>query len=179
MNKEEIEYIKSCASIIQQSSDHNHIIEILERLQAVEMDIETLKATRIGAIVNKLTKRKELNATLKSVAWELVNDWKEIANAAVQQQNIQQTQYERYQREPSPPRYDEQPRGHRKRTISSMMGTESRSNSTNTNTNNDNDTTNSSHNHKRQRLGPQGRVDMVGPKRYSLHYNFQNTSICI
>merc|ERR1719385_111760 len=51
------------------------------------MTIGTLKATRIGVLINKLTGDSDMPSTVRTLAFTIVNEWKEIANAAVQQQN--------------------------------------------------------------------------------------------
>ena len=164
MNNAELDYIKSCASLLATMNDHAQIIEILERLQTVSISIQTLKSTRIGIIVNKLTKRDDLPTHIQQFAWKLVNEWKEIATAsAKEEQYIQQyktqNSFIKPQNVPEPtPSIDTSStapnlsiRRRRKRPLSSMLDSEQ----TNTNTpsvltSNSNSNTNSNHN-KRQR----------------------------
>jgi len=83
----EMDMINSCASLIHKSTDPSRIMDILERLQSVEMTIVTLKATRIGVIINKLAGDSKMPSNVRNFAFSIVNEWKEIANAAVQHQN--------------------------------------------------------------------------------------------
>lgn len=92
-----VEYVTTCASLIHQSSGPSQTMEILKRLQKVTITIETLKATRIGVIINKLAGDTKLPSNVRTLAFTIVNQWKEIANAAVQQQNNRPS--------PPPPNY--------------------------------------------------------------------------
>ena len=84
-------YITSCASLLSQSNDTEEIMDVLERLESVEITIETLKETRIGVIVNKLAKRNDIATKIQTFAWQLVNNWKEIATASVEQERLNPT----------------------------------------------------------------------------------------
>ena len=88
MSNEVVDRVNSCATVLQ-SEDQTRILETLNRLRTEQMDIDTLRATRIGAIVNKLTKRDDLNATVRELAGELVDEWKTIVNASVRAQGQQ------------------------------------------------------------------------------------------
>ena len=92
------------ANTIQQSNNDALILETLERLRAVNLDDDTLKATHIAAIVHALTKRDDLSASIHELASELVNDWKTVASAAVQQTQTQalQSLYDVHVRTPPP-----------------------------------------------------------------------------
>ena len=83
----DIEYVNTCASLIHQSSDPCRIMDVLQRLQSVQMTIATLKATRIGVIINKLAGDNKMPSNVRTLAFNIVKQWKEIANSAVQQQN--------------------------------------------------------------------------------------------
>eukprot|EP01084_Bolivina_argentea_P205628 351249_1 len=137
MNDPEIDFITTCAATLQQSSNHSQIMETLKQLQFIDMSIEKLKSTRIGAIVNKLTKRTNLPSKIHTFAWELVNNWKEIVTLSVtleQQQSNSNT-------------------NNKKRSLSPEPIT-----NTNTNTN----TNNSLNPHKRQRLSHGNNSMFVG-----------------
>ena len=131
-------FIKSCASLLQSSTDHAQIIEILERLQSVSITIDLLKSTRIGIIVNKLTKRNDLPSTIHTFAFELVKSWKSIATASAGREKLQN----QYAVQPTNPLPSASPSSstisyNRKRTLSNMQT---------------NDTTDTGSSRKRQRL---------------------------
>lgn len=159
MDDQEIEYIKSCASLLQHSSDHAQIIEILERLQTVSISIETLKSTRIGIIVNKLTKRNDLPTNIQTFAWRLVNEWKEIATASARKEKyeseIPSLQPIPSQQPPSNHTNTASHRRRRKRSLSTMLDnnqSSSTSSSTSSTTTNSHNNSNNNNNNKRQRV---------------------------
>jgi len=88
MSSDVVDRVNAYATVLQ-SDDQTRILETLNRLRTEQMDIDTLKATRIAAIVNKLTKRDDLDATVRELAGELVDEWETIVNAAVQAQRKQ------------------------------------------------------------------------------------------
>lgn len=158
MDQQDLEYIKSCAKLLQSISDHTEIMEILERLKTVSISIETLKSTRIGIIVNKLTKREDLPTNIQQYAWELVNEWKEIATASAQKEHyIQQhrprpNQNNHNNHNQPPPNHTNTnntntnpQRRRRKRPLSTMLDTDTPS------TSNTSSTSSNSNSNKRQR----------------------------
>ena len=174
-NQRDLNYIKSCASLLQTINDHAQVMEILERLKTVSISIETLKSTRIGIIVNKLSKRDDLPTNIQQYAWELVNEWKEIATASareeeyVQQHRQNSTSFikNRPNQSQGPPNHnDTNPYRRRKRPLSSIDDdTCSTTSSTSTSTSNSNKRQRTMTNNKRSKSSSKSSMFAFGDKK--------------